>query len=297
MPRPIYSQKPNYSKQRTKERQTAARASVLNTRRDRKPKNTVTKTPRVHKEIADYQRMLTAPFGQGMGPVMLPSQYKGALVPLMLEASFTPTIRDPADGSELGSGRGDFILQLRPELDTFSNESSSAFQGGVYAVDAAAAHPEYAAHSNLETNAILWRPLCMAAKIEYLGTADARAGEIQYLFQNSLSTTPPSNTYNWQNVHATSGSKALNSHKEVTLVSRLFDNPDFVNMAGSGNNKMQTICIAGKGVPYGQTIKITTRFFIEVVPSIASTLADSARQSHQHTGYVNAVPNDTVSSS
>lgn len=248
----------------------------------------------IHPELNAWDIMNKAPFSTLAGPTFLPSpMYKGARVPLMLESSHTPVIRTVTGSTVTSAETGNACVVIGPALNTnFYNESGTTLTETDHGIITAQAHPEYDSYSELSTNGARFRVLGLSVKLTYIGSQLNRQGQIAVLYSPVTGSGVPTDYSQWEN--ANHSSSFHSAHKDIICISKLYNHPDFINMSSSeGILNMNSIAIALTGVP-GNSYKITTRMFVEVVPRTESTFADNARVP-TYTGVAPPLHNKTTS--
>lgn len=256
-------------------------------------RSSIVPTPK-HPELTAWNIMNYKPFSNMAGPTFLPSKFhRGAKVPMMLESSHVPTIRTTTGSTTTTGETGNAAVVISPALtSSYYTESGTSLTATDAGLTTTSEHPEYSSFSNLSTEGARYRILGMSARVTYIGSNLDRQGQIAVLYSPVVGSAVPADYSQWENSHHTSSYHTM--HKDITTISRLYSEPDFVGMGSAENSfNMASMCLAFTGVPHN-SVKIQVRTWIELIPRADSSLADTARPP-TYSGLPSVVTSNTTS--
>jgi len=198
----------------------------------------------------------------------LPDGYSGSTVPLKIRNTLTLTV----------NASGACFLAITPSIASSWIFNNTITTTTLTTVGGANSSDEYA---SISANFTLGRPISTGVEVSYIGPESSAAGEVigftlQGQAASTLNGTLISDFRDWQG----SVSKPVPyMAKPLAIAVSAFDACPMSSLGTVFTNSYPTICVAGLGLPAGQTIKVELVHNYELCPLVTSVHHHLARPS------------------
>ena len=236
-----------------------------------KPSSSYAKKP-MDTPLKRYHTVLQYPFGEKTQPSGVPDRYGGRTVTMKLLHNFSVTPNTD----------GEWAVQFFPSVNNFFRTYNTINNGAPDSFNQTQAHPQWASFAG---SAAFIKPVCLAAKVSYIGRQEDMAGLTSSMISNETTSVDIPAIADWGAEQGTHAVTIPNSNKALEAVSKLYDAPDFESASGHDAstflNKMSAILLGGTGWPgeSGANVYIESVIYVEIIPRINSVLSFSEKPS------------------